>query len=61
MQPGKTLIGSQFSADGSSPENGYSLSELSGTFVSPNQLTVTVVFQTPCQTQAVDVQFTLTN
>jgi hypothetical protein len=61
MQPGKALAGSQFSANGVPYANGYSLSHLNGIFVSSNQLTLEVPFQTPCQSKAVDAQFTLTN
>jgi hypothetical protein len=60
MQPGKTLAGSGFFANGVPYVNGYGLSELRGTFVSSSQLTLVVPFQTPCQSQAVNAQFTLT-
>lgn len=61
MQPGKALAGSGFFANGVANANGYSLSELRGTFVSSSQVTLVVPFQTPCQSQAVDAQFTLTH
>jgi hypothetical protein len=60
MQPGTALTSSRFHADGIIPENGYSLSDLDGSFVSSTQVTVSVPFQTPCLAEAVDVQFTLT-
>jgi hypothetical protein len=60
MEPGKALGDSRFHADGIALENGYSLSDLDGAFVSSTQITVTVPFQTPCLAEAVDVQFTLT-
>ena len=60
MQPGKTLAVSGFFADGLPDVNGYGLSELRGTFISSSQLTLIVPFQTPCQSQAIDAQFTLT-
>jgi hypothetical protein len=60
MQPSKALPGSGFFANGVPYANGYSLSELRGTFVSSSQITVVVPFQTPCQSQPVDAQFTLT-
>lgn len=59
MQPGKTLAGSAFFANGVPYAKGYSLSELKGTFVSSTQLTLQTPFQTPCQSQAVDAQFSL--
>lgn len=60
MEPFKKLAGSQFHAEGQIPENGYSISGLTGVFVSTTQVTLTVPFQTPCQAQAALVQFTLT-
>jgi hypothetical protein len=49
MQPGKTLAGSGFFADGVPYANGYSLSELRGTFASSSQITLVAPFQTLCQ------------
>jgi hypothetical protein len=60
MQPGKTLVGSGFLTTGVPYANGYSLSELTGTFVSSSQITLVVPFQTRSQSQAVDAQFALT-
>lgn len=58
MQPGKALSSSGFTAEGTSG-NGDSLAVLRGSFVSANQITVFAPYQTTCQTQSVDAQFTL--